>query len=43
VRGEAVPVDALLYCPDYVVKGAGTAGIDPARIVDATRRDDLVP
>lgn len=41
--GEAVPVDALLYCPDYLVKQAGTAGIDPARIVDATKRDFLVP
>jgi hypothetical protein len=30
-------------CPDYVVKQAGTAGIDPARIVDATNRDFLVP
>ncbi|HQX06606.1 MAG TPA: ATP-binding domain-containing protein [Zoogloea sp.] len=41
--GEPVPVEALLYCPDYLVKQAGTAGIDPARIVDASRRDFLVP
>jgi hypothetical protein len=40
--GEPVDIDALLYCPDYVVKGAGSAGIDPARIVDA-RGADLVP
>jgi hypothetical protein len=26
-----------------VVKGAGSAGIDPARIVDARRRADLIP
>jgi len=41
--GEPVPVEALLYCPDYQVKQAGTAGLDPARIVDAARRDYLVP
>lgn len=41
--GEPVPVEALLYCPDYRVTQAGTAGIDPARIVDAERRQFLVP
>ncbi|MBL8416169.1 MAG: ATP-binding domain-containing protein [Propionivibrio sp.] len=35
-------VDALLYCPDYIVKQPGSAGIDPERIVDAPRRDRLV-
>jgi hypothetical protein len=35
-------VDSLLYCPDYKVKSPGSAGIDPARIVDATRRDRLL-
>jgi hypothetical protein len=34
-------LDSLLYCPDYQVKQPGSAGIDPARIVDATRRDHL--
>lgn len=35
-------VDSLLYCPDYTVKQPGSAGIDPARIVDATRREHLI-
>lgn len=35
-------VDALLYCPDYTLRSPGTAGLDPARIVDATRRAYLV-
>lgn len=34
-------VDALLFCPDYTVKQPGTAGIDPARIIDASKRDFL--
>ena len=34
-------VDALLYCPHYTVKQPGSAGIDPARIVDATRAAHL--
>ena len=34
-------VDALLYCPDYQVRDPGTAGIEPARIVDSRRRDSL--
>lgn len=41
-EGEAVPLEALLYCPDYTVRSPGTAGLDPARIVDATRREHLV-
>ncbi|MBP6799842.1 MAG: ATP-binding domain-containing protein [Zoogloea sp.] len=40
---DPVDIESLLYCPDYVVKGAGSAGIDPARIVDARRRADLIP
>jgi hypothetical protein len=36
-------LEALLYCPDYVVKNAAIAGVNPDRIVDATRRDRLVP
>ena len=30
-----VAVESLLYCPDYTVRKLPTAGIDPARIVDA--------
>ncbi|WP_153162521.1 ATP-binding domain-containing protein [Zoogloea sp. 1C4] len=41
-EGEPIEVDALLFCPDYTVRAPGTAGIDPARIVDATRRQYLV-
>lgn len=39
---EPPQVDSLLFCPDYTVKQPGTAGIDPARIVDAPKRDFLV-
>jgi len=35
-------LEALLYCPDHVVKDAAIAGVDPARIVDATRKAQLV-
>lgn len=35
-------LDSLLFCPDYLVKDPGSAGIDQARIVDASRRDQLV-
>ncbi len=42
-RGAPPRVDSLLYCPDYAVKQPGTAGIDPARIVDATRRQHFMP
>ncbi|WP_144108019.1 ATP-binding domain-containing protein [Paraburkholderia sp. BCC1886] len=34
-------VEELLYCPDHVVKDAGIAGVNPARIVDATRKARL--
>ncbi|TAL98008.1 MAG: nuclease [Paraburkholderia sp.] len=34
-------IEELLYCPDHVVKDAAIAGVDPARIVDATRKDRL--
>jgi len=40
--GEPIFVDSLLYCPDYTVREPGTAGIDPARIVDAKRKDQLL-
>jgi hypothetical protein len=36
-------VDTLLYCPDHRVKFPATAGLNPERIVDADRRDRLVP
>lgn len=36
-----VPIDYLLYCPDYQIKLMQTAGISPERIVDARRRDQL--
>jgi len=41
-KGEQTFVDSLLYCPDYAVKQPGTAGIDPARIVDASKKDYLL-
>jgi hypothetical protein len=41
-RGDQIFVDTLLHCPDYTVREPGTAGIDPARIVDATRKDYLL-
>ena len=34
-------VEELLYCPDHVVKDAAIAGVNPALIVDATRKDRL--
>ncbi|CAG4912716.1 ATP-binding domain-containing protein [Paraburkholderia saeva] len=34
-------IEELLYCPDHVVKDAAIAGVNPARIVDATRKDRL--
>jgi len=34
-------IEELLYCPDYRVKNPSIAGINPARIVDAARRDNL--
>jgi UvrD-like helicase C-terminal domain/Nuclease-related domain len=41
-KGDQTFVDSLLYCPDYTVRQPGTAGIDPARIVDATRKAHLI-
>lgn len=38
-----IALESLLYCPDYTLRQPGSAGIDPARIVDATRRDYLLP
>lgn len=41
-QGTKAVLDTLLYCPDYTVNNPGSAGIDPARIVDASRREQLV-
>ncbi len=40
-KDKKVLIEALLYCPDYTVKDPGSAYIDPARIVDASRRAHL--
>lgn len=36
-------LDLLLFCPDFTLRDAGSAGIDPARIIDAPRREQLIP
>jgi superfamily I DNA/RNA helicase len=41
VKGNKVFVDTILYCPDYKVKTTGTAGLDPQRIVDSSRKSRL--
>jgi len=35
-------IEGVLFCPDYQVRQPGSAGIAPERIVDASRRDQLV-
>ena len=40
-EGAALPVEILLFCPDYRVRQASVAGIEPSRIVDASRRSQL--
>ena len=40
-KDTKVCIETLLYCPDYTVKDIGSAGIDPSRIVDASRREHL--
>ena len=42
LKPEAVSLEYLLYCPDYTVRSPETAGIEPARIVDAPRRAHLL-
>lgn len=42
IKGNSVFIDSILYCPDYKIKKLGSAGIDPKRIVDSTRKDQLV-
>ena len=39
--GDKLFADYLFYCPDYTVKRPDIAGLDPARIVDAKRKDHL--
>ena len=34
-------IEELLYCPDHIVKDTAIAGVNPARIVDATRKERL--
>ena len=41
-KGAPTFVDSLLYCPHYTVRQPGSAGIDPARIVDATKKDHFI-
>lgn len=41
--GHKLPIDILLYCPDYEVRNPAVAGIDPARIVDSKKRQYLLP
>ncbi|KON81695.1 ATP-dependent helicase [Azoarcus sp. PA01] len=41
LKGHEADVETLLYCPDYTVRQPGSAGVDPARIVDAGRREHL--
>ena len=42
LKGHQVFVDSILYCPDYKIKKLGSAGIDPRRIVDSSRRNQLI-
>ncbi len=39
---EKLPIDLLLYCPDHLVKRPDIAGVDPSRIVDAQRKEQLI-
>jgi hypothetical protein len=34
-------LEGVLYCPDYTVRNSAIAGVDPARIIDATRSGRL--
>jgi hypothetical protein len=35
-------LEEMLYCPDYRVKDPAISGVNPERIVDATRKEQLV-
>lgn len=39
--GARLSIDYLLFCPDYVVQRPALAGLEPSRIVDASRRQQL--
>jgi hypothetical protein len=41
VPAKDIHLDALLYCPDHVVRKVETAGVPPGRIVDARERKHL--
>lgn len=41
IRGEAIGIEYLLYCPDYAVKDKEAAGLPQERIVDLPNRDSL--
>lgn len=40
-QGGRLQPDVMLYCPDYLVKNPGIAGLPPERIVDSRRRSEL--
>jgi hypothetical protein len=40
--GQNYRLEEMLYCPDYRVKNPAIAGVNPTRIVDATRSAELV-
>jgi len=39
--GELPAIDYLLHCPDYAVREPGSAGLDPAQIVDSRAADGI--
>jgi len=39
---QNIYVENLLFCPDYIVQKMGSAGIPSERIIDATRKTNLV-
>jgi hypothetical protein len=39
---QSLFVENLLFCPDYVIKKIGSAGLPSERIVDATKKNDLI-
>jgi hypothetical protein len=43
LNSQDIHLDTLLYCPDHRVKYPHAAGLNPERIIDASRRDRLVP
>lgn len=39
---QTYKLEEMLYCPDYRVKDSAIAGVNPERIVDASRKERLV-